>query len=95
MIVFESVDTPWPVFVRDIARDQYGPLRAIGHGMVVGRRVIRGRLVLSYEVCMDDGTALSCTLEQFWNPENVAARMIRPAPLRIPAPPAYGARTCP
>jgi hypothetical protein len=92
MIVYESVANPWPVFVRDGS----GHLRALGHGLVVGRRVfVRDRTALSYEVLMEDGSARSCTIDQFWNPENVSRRMIRPAPLHIPAPPAYGARTCP
>jgi hypothetical protein len=93
MIQYELVARPWPVFVRDYHRNPMGFLRAIGHGVVVGRRVLRG-MTLSYDVRMEDGRIRSFTLDHFWSPENVAGRVIGPAPLRIPAPPVQGAQTC-
>jgi hypothetical protein len=95
MISYETEANPWPVFVRDIARDKSGFLRAYGHGLVVGRRTMRGKFVLSYDVRMDDGAIRQYTPDQFWSPENIGRRMVGPSPLHIPAPPAYGARICP
>jgi hypothetical protein len=94
MISHEYVAEPWPVFVRHVERTPAGYLRAIGHGLVVARRMLRG-VAISYDVRMDDGRIRSFTLDHFWNPENVAARMVGPSPVGIPAPPAYGARACP
>lgn len=64
-----------------------------GHGTIVARSVFARadrpdvQDVIAYDVRMVDGSIKRVTPDHICSPTNVASRMIRPAPLTIPAAP--------
>lgn len=89
MIRHEPLAEPRPVFVRSFSHST-----CFGHGQIVARRLFERPSapgvgeVIYYDVQMADGRLKTVTPDMVCDPANVSARVIMPAPLRIPAPPA-------